>query len=315
MKNTARKSTSSATRTHQQELSMTPTPTPATITIDLVKTLSGAPLQAAYREILGEEPNAKAPVVALRRRVIAGLERRAEAAAAAEAAPAAVEVIEQEEPAAAPAEQEPEAELATDDGGTEAAEEEEAEEEADDAEAAPAGHNAPIAASAGPAHAAVAPAATARTKAAGGAPRGPAPTLPPVGTVLIKRDARTGKERARCEIVEGGVMYAGKLYTSLSGAAIAALRDLGGKAEQTNGLVWWGVKAKGDGTGAAPAPRAKDHANALAPAWERFVGQVGAALEATAGDAEARARLHAFLTARASSAQELVKLAAPAAAA
>src|SRR5579883_368661 len=50
------------------------------------------------------------------------------------------------------------------------------------------------------------------------------PRIPPVGTVIIKKD-RQGGERVRCTIVEGGVECAGTIYKSLSGAGLQASKD------------------------------------------------------------------------------------------
>jgi hypothetical protein len=62
--------------------------------------------------------------------------------------------------------------------------------------------------------------------------------LPPVGTILVKRD-RDGRPRCECTVEEGGVRYAGKVHGSLSGAASAAAADLGIKG-RVNGFVFWG---------------------------------------------------------------------------
>ena len=58
------------------------------------------------------------------------------------------------------------------------------------------------------------------------APPTPDPRLPAAGTVLQKRD-RHGAVRCECTIEEGGIRYAGKVYRSLSAAAMAAAKDLG----------------------------------------------------------------------------------------
>ena len=58
------------------------------------------------------------------------------------------------------------------------------------------------------------------------APTTPDPRLPAPGTVLEKRD-RHGAVRCECTVEEGGIRYAGKVYRSLSSAAMAAAKDLG----------------------------------------------------------------------------------------
>lgn len=65
------------------------------------------------------------------------------------------------------------------------------------------------------------------------------PRLPPVGTVLVKRD-RDGRARCECTVEETGVRYRSNLYRSLSGAATAAAADLGIKG-RLNGYLFWGI--------------------------------------------------------------------------
>ena len=65
--------------------------------------------------------------------------------------------------------------------------------------------------------------------------------LPKVGTVIVKRD-RDGKVRAKCTVAEDGqIRYAGKLYRSLSGAAVAACKTLGLHTPTINGWTFWDV--------------------------------------------------------------------------
>lgn len=65
------------------------------------------------------------------------------------------------------------------------------------------------------------------------------PTLK-VGTVIKKLD-RDGKVRAACTVVKDGFKYAGKVYASISSAAMAAMKKLGLKSTAVNGYVWWGI--------------------------------------------------------------------------
>lgn len=93
-------------------------------------------------------------------------------------------------------------------------------------------------------------------------PRERDPRLPPVGTVIEKHD-RGGAPRCKCTVEEGGgIRYAGKLYRSLSAAALAAARDLGIEGKSFNGYVWWGLSKP-------PRPVA-DPVEALGRAWERY---------------------------------------------
>jgi hypothetical protein len=87
------------------------------------------------------------------------------------------------------------------------------------------------------------------------------PRLPAVGSTIEKRD-RHGAVRCKCTVEEGGIRYAGKAYTSLSGAAMAAAKDLGLKYRAANGYIFWGLIK-------APRP-ASDPTEALERAWERY---------------------------------------------
>jgi hypothetical protein len=64
---------------------------------------------------------------------------------------------------------------------------------------------------------------------------GSASRLPAVGTVIKKTD-RHGAVRCQCTVVEEGVRYKGRVFGSLSGAAMAAAQDLGLKNKTQN--VW-----------------------------------------------------------------------------
>lgn len=104
--------------------------------------------------------------------------------------------------------------------------------------------------------------------------------LPAVGTVIRKLD-RYGNERCRCEIVDGGVEYKGKFFTSLSAAAMAAAKDLHLENKTQNGYTFWGLVKPGNRLEAATR------------AWERFRTHVKALVESPR-DAE-RAPLTALL--------------------
>jgi len=114
-------------------------------------------------------------------------------------------------------------------------------------------------------------------------------SLPPVGTVLQNKNARTGETRAECRIVEGGVEYKGQLYKSLSAAAIAASRDLGNTTKQTSGPKFWGLVDKGEFTSRTPLVKALDF-EALDAAWTRYRDRMAGALQSASDDDKAKLR-------------------------
>lgn len=87
------------------------------------------------------------------------------------------------------------------------------------------------------------------------------PRLPAVGTTIQKRD-RAGHVRCSCEVIADGIKYAGTVYSSLSGAAMAAARDLGLTNKTQNGYVFWGLSK--------PQRPAADAVEALQRAWQRY---------------------------------------------
>ena len=97
------------------------------------------------------------------------------------------------------------------------------------------------------------------------APRGrtpaPDPRLPAPGTVIEKKD-RHGAIRCECKVEEGGIRYAGSLYSSISSAALAAARDLGLRNKTQNGYIFWGLEKPSRPTG--------DPVEVLERAWERY---------------------------------------------
>ncbi len=99
------------------------------------------------------------------------------------------------------------------------------------------------------------------------APTTPDPRLPAPGTVLQKRD-RHAAVRCECTVEEGGIRYAGKVYRSLSSAAMAAAKDLGLTNKTQNGFTFWGLTK--------PPRRPSDPLAALDRAWERYHGNVEA---------------------------------------
>jgi hypothetical protein len=75
----------------------------------------------------------------------------------------------------------------------------------------------------------------------GGETEAAASRLPPAGTVIKKVD-RHGDVRCQCTITDDGmVRYKGQNYRSLSGAAMAAARDLGLENKTQNGFTFWGL--------------------------------------------------------------------------
>lgn len=113
------------------------------------------------------------------------------------------------------------------------------------------------------AHTVTAPAAGSE----GAPPEGPPrervrdPRLPPSGTVIEKRD-RAGNVRCKCTVEEDGIHYDGKVYRSLSGAAMAAARDLGKPTRSINGWVFWGITKVRRPAG--------NPLEALGRAWDRY---------------------------------------------
>jgi len=132
----------------------------------------------------------------------------------------------------------------------------------------------------------------ARKAAEAAAPRERDPRLPPVGSVIIKKD-RQGNERARCTIVEGGVEYKGTTYKSLSGAGLQASKDLGLTTTTCDGLAFWGLK-KG-----TPRAAKKNAVESLAKAWERYRERAASAAQITdeTERAKVQAAIHQHVTA------------------
>jgi hypothetical protein len=121
------------------------------------------------------------------------------------------------------------------------------------------------------------PAATAQTAAADataaadGAAGESASRLPPVGTVIKKVD-RHGAVRCQCTVVEDGIRYKGRVFGSLSGAAMAAATDLGLRNKTQNGFTFWGL--------VKPSRKLDDPEAELTKASERFQKSAAAAIKA-----------------------------------
>ena len=106
-------------------------------------------------------------------------------------------------------------------------------------------------------------------------PREPDPRLPPVGTVIEKRD-RHGQVRCACTVEDGGIRYRGALYRSLSAAAMAAAANLELTNKTQNGYTFWGL---------SKPPRAPtDPMEVLDRAWERYHGKVAAIVQDVADE-------------------------------
>jgi hypothetical protein len=143
--------------------------------------------------------------------------------------------------------------------------------------------------------AAAVPAAANSVPAAPIAPQTPDLRLPAPGTVLQKKD-RHGAVRCECTIEEGGIRYAGKVYRSLSSAAMAAAKDLGLTNKTQNGFVFWGL---------SKAPRRpSDPLVVLDRAWERYHGNVEALVKEGVTD-ENRSKVLAAINKHASSIESL----------
>ncbi len=111
------------------------------------------------------------------------------------------------------------------------------------------------------------PMATSVAKPAPSAPHTPDPRLPAPGTLLQKRD-RHGAVRCECTIEEGGIRHGGKVYRSLSSAAMAAAKDLGLNNKTQNGFTFWGLSK--------PPRRPSDPIETLERAWDRYHDNVAA---------------------------------------
>jgi hypothetical protein len=109
--------------------------------------------------------------------------------------------------------------------------------------------------------------ATPAAKPAPIAPQTPDPRVPAHGTLLQKRD-RHGAVRCECTVETDGIRYAGKVFKSLSAAAMAAAKDLGLTNKTQNGFVFWGLSK--------PPRQPSDPLAALERAWERYHGNVEA---------------------------------------
>ncbi len=106
----------------------------------------------------------------------------------------------------------------------------------------------------------------------------PARDLPPVGTVIQKRD-RKGELRCECKVVDGGIDYKGTTYKSLSAAALAASKDLGLGASTLDGWSWWGLKTRDT----QPAPK-KNATASLDRAFTKFRAKAEAIVKAATDD-------------------------------
>jgi hypothetical protein len=113
----------------------------------------------------------------------------------------------------------------------------------------------------------------------------PDPRLPAPGTTIEKRD-RNGGVRCKCTVEEGGIRYSGKVYTSLSGAAMAAAKDLDLKNKTQNGFIFWGL--------IKPPRPASDPLVALERAWGRYRDRVQALVKEGVTD-ENRGKVSAAL--------------------
>ncbi len=121
----------------------------------------------------------------------------------------------------------------------------------------------------------------AQPDAAATAPK-PARDLPPIGTVIQKRD-RKGELRCECKVVDGGIEYKGTTYKSLSSAALAASKDLGLGASTLDGWAWWGLKTR-----PVVAGTKKDATASLDRAFAKFREKAAAIVQASNDDDRAK---------------------------
>lgn len=124
--------------------------------------------------------------------------------------------------------------------------------------------------------------------------------IPPVGTVIKKLD-RHGTVRCQCTVVDDGIRYKGRVFSSLSGAAMAAAQDLGLENKTQNGFTFWGL--------VKPNRKLEDPEAALKKASERYQKVAAAALGAATD--ENRAEVLAVLETHENVVQGLLGEAAP----
>jgi hypothetical protein len=117
----------------------------------------------------------------------------------------------------------------------------------------------------------------AQTKAA---PRPRDPRSPAPGTVIRKLDRR-GAVRYECTVLEEGISCKDTTFRSLSGAAMAAPKDVG-LSSSANGFLFWGAIKQ-------PVCEA-DPIASLEKAWERFRERAHDGVAGAKND-DARARL------------------------
>jgi len=129
------------------------------------------------------------------------------------------------------------------------------------------------------------------------APRERDPRLPPVGTVLVKRD-RTGATRCEATIEAEGIRYNGTLFGSLSGAAMAAAKDLGLGDTAINGWLWWGIGKQA---------RVTDPIELLQTAWDRFHERANRAFATAKDDDAVRTKLQAALAGQVKKLEQLAQ--------
>ncbi len=110
----------------------------------------------------------------------------------------------------------------------------------------------------------------------------PVRDLPPVGTVIQKRD-RKGELRCECKVVDVGIDYKGATYKSLSAAALVASKDLGLGASTLDGWAWWGLKTRDT----QPAPK-KNATASLERAFTNFRAKADAIIKAARDDDRAK---------------------------
>ena len=124
--------------------------------------------------------------------------------------------------------------------------------------------------------------ARARRKAAHGAPR--ARPAPAGGRHDDPENGSPRRRPLRCAIVEGGVNYNGTTYTSLSGAALAASRDLGLQTKTVDGWSWWGLKDR------AASPSKKNVIESLERAFDKYRERADAAVKTASAEDAAKLR-------------------------
>ncbi len=108
--------------------------------------------------------------------------------------------------------------------------------------------------------------------------------LPELGAVIQKVD-RHGRVRCECKVVEGGIEYKGQVYKSISGAGLAAAKDLGLKSTTNDGWTFWGLQKRSSTSNQSAR---KSAVETIERAFATYYERVGIAAKRATGEERAR---------------------------